>query len=245
MSEKVRKKQVGVEALTLERVRYLIDQIKSVVPHLDELAGVSEEIKNQIQQQISDYALSIRTTKLKPEELEAFFKKPYVILPVRGRAQTWHLIVPKFLDVQMGWLETETESFRIFLVNRYVEWIGGLPEEIKKQLGFKPPPYLKLEGDFLTGGPRALEEAWRKYRPLLKDRDAKRILINKRRSFELIANLIKDGVLPFTPKPVDPADLANRPIDYELRPYQKDAWNTFTRYSNIGVFTPPQLGKLL
>jgi len=235
--------QFSVETLTLERVKFLIEQIKSVVPRLDELANLSDEIRNQIQRQIAEYALSIRTTKLKPEELEAFFRKPYLIQPVHGREQAWHLIVPKFLDVQMGWLESETESYRIFLINRYVEWLGGLPDEVKRQLGFKPPPDLYLDGEILTGSPRALEEAWTRYRPLLKDRDNKQIIINKRRSFELLAALIKDGVLPFTPKPVDPADLVNRSLDFELRQYQKDAWQAFLRYSNIGVFYPASTGK--
>lgn len=231
------------EDLQLERVRHLVDQIKGVIPQLEELASVSDEVRDRITKQLADYALSIRTTKLKPEEMEAFFKKPYIILPAPRREQTWHLIVPKFLDVQMGWLETQTESYNVFLVNRYVEWIGGLPEEIKRQLGFKPPPDLKLDGEILTGSPRAMDEAWRKYRPYLKDRDKERIIINKRRSFELIASLVKDGVLPFTPKPVDPSDLVNRKLDFELRPYQKDAWKKFMEYSNVGIFFPASTGK--
>jgi len=237
--------KVSVEDLALERVKFLVDQIKSVVPHLDELANLSDEVRNQIERQIGEYALSIRTTKLKPEELDAFFKKPYKIQPVPGREQTWQLHIPKFIDVQLGWLESEDESYRTFLINRYVEWLGGLPDEIKRQLGFKPPPDLYLDGEILTGPPRALEEAWTRYRPLLRDRDEKQIIINKRRSFELLAALIKDGVLPFTPKPVDPSDLVSRSLDFKLRPYQEEAWRTFLKYSNIGVFYPASTGKTI
>ena len=229
--------------LTVERLKFLVDQIKTILPQLNELTNLSDEVREQIQKQIADYALSIRTTKLKPEELESFFKKPYVILPAPKREQTWYLIVPKFLDISMGWLDSETESYRIFLINRYVEWIGGLPEEIKRQLGFKPALDLKLEGEELTGGPRALDQAWQKYRPLLKARDQKRILINPRRSFELIASLVKDGVLPFIPKPLDANDLVDRQTDFELRQYQKDAWKMFSQYSNVGVFYPASTGK--
>jgi hypothetical protein len=221
-------------SLALERAKYLIEQLKDVVPKLEELANVSDAVKDDIQKQIADYALSIRTTKLKPEELEAFFKKPYVIQPIPGKEQSWHLIAPKFLDISFGWLSSETESYRIFLVNRYVEWVGGLPEEIKRQLGFKPPPDLKLDGEILSGSPRAMEEAWQKYRPYLSERTEKGLLINRKRAFELIAALIKDGILPFTPKPVDPSDLIERPLDFELRDYQKDAWKTFEKYSNVG-----------
>jgi len=235
--------QVSVESLAVERLKYLVDEIKKALPQLDELTNLSDEVRQQIQKQIADYALSIRTTKLKPEELESFFKKPYVILPSPKREQTWHLIVPKFLDIQMGWLESETPSYNIFLINRYVEWVGGLPEEVKRQLGFKPALDLKLEGEELVGGPRALDEAWQRYRPLLKARDQKRILVNPRRSFELIASLVKDGVLPFVPKPIESNDLVDRHTDFELRPYQKDAWKIFSQYSNVGVFYPASTGK--
>lgn len=241
--ERQAEERVGVEALTLDRVRYLIDQLKSVMPALDELAEISDKTKQDIQRQIADYALSVKTAKLKPEELEGFFKKPYALMPTPGRQDSWYLIIPRFVDVSFGWLHQQTESFNIFLINRYVDWLGELPEVIKRELGFKPPPDLKLDGEILSGPPRALEEAWRKYRPFLKDRDEKRIVINKRRSFELIASLVKDGVLPFTPKPVDPSDLVERKLDFELRPYQREAWEVFKRYSNTGVFFPASTGK--
>jgi len=239
----VEEKKVGPEALALDRVRFLVDQLKGVIPQLDELANLSDEVREQTQRQIADYALSIRMAKLKPEELEAFFRKPYDLDPVPGRQDSWYLKIPRFVDIQFGWLHKQTESFNTFLVNRYMDWLGELPEVIKRELGFKPPPDLKLDGEILSGSPRALEEAWRKYRPFLKDRDEKRIVINKRRSFELIASLVKDGVLPFSLKPVDPSDLVDRKLDFELRPYQKEAWDVFMQYSNIGVFFPASTGK--
>ena len=61
--------------LKMERVRALVDQIKAVVGPLEELASTTDEIRNDIQQQIAGYALSLKTTKLKPEELEAFFNR--------------------------------------------------------------------------------------------------------------------------------------------------------------------------
>jgi DNA excision repair protein ERCC-3 len=229
--------------LKMERVRALVDQIKSVVGPLEELASATDEIRQDVQQQLAGYALSLKTTKLKPEELEAFFKKPYLTLPVPGKRDNWYLIIPRFVDIQVGWLERQTEAYNVFLVNRYVEWLGDLPEEIKRQLGFKPGLHLELQGDQLIGPREDLKKAWEKYRPLLKDIDEKRIVINQHRAFDLIASLVKDGILPFTPKPVQQSDLLDRPVDFELRDYQKDAYNKFLRYSNIGVFFPASVGK--
>ncbi|OLD02445.1 MAG: hypothetical protein AUJ07_08630 [Crenarchaeota archaeon 13_1_40CM_3_53_5] len=161
----------AVETLQLDRVRYLLEQIKTSVPMFEELAGLSEEAKSKAQDLLTQYAMTLRGSKVKTEELESFFKKPYVIRPVPGKQDNWHLIIPRFIDANFGYLETQTESFNIFLVNRYMEWLGALPEELKRQLGWKAAPQL------------------------------------------------------------------------ELRDYQKDAWNEFLRWSNIGVFYPPSVGK--
>ena len=229
--------------LKMERVKALVEQLKGILPNLEEIASTTQEIQNDIQAQVAGYALSLKTTKLKPEELEAFFKKPYLMLPVPGKRENWYFIIPKFVDIQIGWLERQTDAYNVFLVNRYVDWLGELPAEIKRQLGFKPGLRLELRGDEIVGPREDLEKAWGKYRPFLKDRDENRIVVNKKRAFDLIASMVKDGVLPFTPKPIDPADLMDRPLDFELRDYQREAWNKFQKWGNIGVFFPASVGK--
>src|SRR3989454_10586137 len=127
----------AVETLQLDRVRYLLEQIKTSVPMFEELAGLSEEAKSKAQDLLTQYAMTLRGSKVKTEELESFFKKPYVIRPVPGKQDNWHLIIPRFIDANFGYLETQTESFNIFLVNRYMEWLGALPEELQRQLGWQ------------------------------------------------------------------------------------------------------------
>jgi len=229
--------------IVLERAKTLVDQLVQVIPQLNELKSLSEEARKQIEEQITSYALSLRTTKLKPEELANFFKKPYTLLPAPKKQDSWYLIVPRFVDAQFGWLEKQDIGYNVFLVNRYVEWLGGLPEEIKKQLGWKTPLHLELSGETLSGSPEALKDAWNKYRPFLRHQDEKGISINPKRAFELIAALIKDGILPFTPRSVLQEDLHPPIIDFELRPYQEEAWLKFLQYSNIGVFYPASVGK--
>ena len=126
-----------------------------------------------------------------------------------------------------------------------MDWLGEIPEAIKKQLDWKVPPELTLDGEELHGPKDALDTAWQKYRPFLHDRDEKRIKINSKRAFDLIASLVKDGVLPFSIKPVEPNDLVERKCDFELRDYQKQAWNELSRYSAIGVYYPPGTGKTI
>jgi DNA excision repair protein ERCC-3 len=70
--------------------------------------------------------------------------------------------------------------------------------------------------------------------------------IKKGHEFSLIAELIEAGTLPFAPKPLDPHDL--RPAKLEgvlaqLRDYQQEAWDAFTKFGAVGVYWPWGQGK--
>lgn len=236
---------VGLPELVQERAKFLMEQLINVIPSLKELTGITDEARKVVEQQVAEFALSIKTSKLDSEQLEAFFKKPYYLEPVHGRPDSWYLVIPKFVDIQIGWLDRSTESYNRFLINRYMDWLGEIPEAIKKQLDWKPPPELVLDGEELHGPKGALEYAWQKYRPFLHDRDENKIKVNPKRAFDLITSMIKDGVLPFTIKPVDKADYVERKCDFQLREYQQHAWNEFLRFSAIGVFIPPGTGKTI
>jgi DNA excision repair protein ERCC-3 len=236
--------KIGIAELNQDRLKFLLGELLNVIPYVKELGGMTEEARKAVEREVADFALSIKTSKLDKDQLEAFFKKPYYLEPVHGRPDSWYLIIPKFVDIQIGWMDRSTESYNRFLINRYMDWLGEIPEAIKRQLNWKTPPELTLDGEEIHGPKGALDYAWQKYRPFLHDRDEKAIHVNPKRAFDLIASMIKDGVLPFNIRPVDPADLAtSRKCDFQLRDYQTHAWDELNRFSAIGVFYPPSTGK--
>lgn len=237
--------QIGLDQLVQERAKFLMDQLINVIPYVKELTGITDEARKIVEQQVAEFALSIKTSKLDQDQLESFFKKPYYLAQVKGRHDSWNLIIPKFIDVQIGWLERSTDSYNVFLINRYMDWLGEIPDAIKRQLDWKPPPELVLDGEELHGSPGALDYAWKQYRPFLRDRDEQKIHINPKRAFDLIVSMIKDGVLPFNIRPIDPAELVERKCEFQLRDYQVQAWNELKRYSAIGVYYPPGTGKTI
>ena len=194
-----------------------------------------------VEKKVADFALSLKTSKLDPEYLESFFKTPYFLIPKKG--DSWNLYIPRFIDMQVGYLEKQTEAWNVFLINRYAEWLGGIPEALKKEIGLKSPAELKLEGDLLFGSPEALGDAWRKYKPFLREQTKEGIRVNPKRAFELIAALLKDGVLPFTVKPIPKEAFIETTLDFDLRDYQREAWETLKQYSNVGIYWPPSAGK--
>jgi len=228
-------------SLKIEQLNRTLDTATHSLQEFTKLAEGSEEVRDWAQNEVTKYAMSIKTAKIDKDELDNFFKYPYVILPGKHEGE-YYLSIPKFVDVQFGWLEKVTPSYNIFLVNKYVDWLGGIPQALKDELKFPDPLDIYLEGDHLVGND--LKKAREKYGNFIKRKEKDgRLLVDKQRHFELLAALIKDGILPFVPKPVAKEDLVNRRCDFDQRDYQKDCYDEFLKYSNIGAFLPPSTGK--
>jgi DNA excision repair protein ERCC-3 len=183
-----------------------------------------------------------RYHELNIDEVLAFLKEPWCILP-KGREEWW-VIVPKWVGVQVGWLERATETYNIFVVNRYAHWLGNVPQELRDTLKL-PPPFEAFvdEGKLRTG---------QKLTPHMKEHVSQDLgggeyRVKKGHEFDLMAQLIEAGALPFKPRPVDPADLnqmlALRGELAGLRDYQKHAWDEFMKWGAIGVYWPWSAGK--
>lgn len=231
--------------ITIEQIQAKLDEIKDLVPGLLEAKGMIDAKSQQVQSEIMQYALSMKMSKLDPSYVEAFFRRPYVYVPVPKRTDTWRFYIPRMLPVQIGYFESQTESYNCFIVNRYTEWFGEIPEIIKKELKFETPLELKIKGDEIFGPAGDLEKGYQRYKEFVVSKEKDRLKINPKRAFELIAQMIKDEILPFTPKPIDKNDLVERKCDFELRDYQKQAWQKLEEYSNVGVFYPPGTGKTI
>jgi len=205
-----------------------------------------EKLEEQIRRIRSEYELKLETLKqlsnvnVDFEGLIDFLEEPYCILP-KSEEEYW-VLVPKFVDMQVGWLEHETKSYNIFVVNRYIQWLFEIPEELKRKLKIREKPKLVVEDGYLVTGKEFRDEAWRKYRDFLSRREEDRLKIKRGYEFELIAKLVEDGILPFKPRPVDKKDL--RDFDgIKLRDYQEEAWRKFLETGAIGIFYPFGAGK--
>ena len=248
--EKAETKPPTIDKLYVDQVKFYLDKLQGVPKLMEELEGLTKQAREQAQEQVAGFALSLRMNKIDEDALESFFKHPYPKMePARdahGRLlpETWRLVVPRFIPLNIGYLESQDEGWNYFRVNRYMDWFGEIPDFIKKQIGWKEAPDLKIAGEELVGAPEAVKEAVKKYKGLVTEKDGK-VLINKNRAYELIVQLLKDGVKPFLQRPVQDEDRVNRRCDFTPRDYQKEILNTFYKYSSIGVFIPPSTGKTI
>lgn len=185
-------------SLQIENLSRKIDEVKSIFPALQELAKGSDEIRNKVTSEITKFAMSIRSMKLDGDELNSFFDYPYVIFKEKGDGDHQrHLALPKFCDIQLGYLDRVTESFNIFVVNPYVDLLGEIPEHVRKELDIPDPLELKLEGDYLVG--KDIEKAKQQFPEFIKSQTKDgRLLVDKTRHFEFLVKMIKKGIRPFT-----------------------------------------------
>lgn len=110
-----------------------------------------------------------------------------------------HNVSPKWTGFKAGWLESQTEAYYIFRVDRYAAWSGLVPAELKKDLDLSPRyRSVRIENDYLVGDKSDLEDAWMRYRNDLvrKEKDVGiRIKSAVSSRFNLASNLVIDGVI--------------------------------------------------
>lgn len=178
-----------------------------------------------------------------PESLDSFMKLPYALVP-KGE-QEWFLVVPRFIDLQVGWLWQMTPTYNIFVINRYIDFLAEIPRSIREELGFVKPFDALISGDFLElKDSYPPDDIWHRYKPHLVRREGdKAFRIKRGHHFPLICALIKDGVLPFEPHPVAKEDLREPGVNFTLRDYQQEAVEKFLQFGAMGCYWMPAAGK--
>ena len=214
-------------------LKELVDEVKQ---KMDQIRDIVEGYKEEL-----DSLLKMVGYNIDREKFLEFMSEPYCIIP-RDESSYW-IIVPKFVDFYAGWLEHETKSYNIFVLNRYLAWLSEIPPDIMSKLKFEEKPPLKVADGFLITGREWQNMAWRRYREFLSRREGEdKIRIKRGHEFELIANLVKDGILPFIPRKVDKSDIREF-TGIKLRDYQEEIWKRFLECGAIGVYLPFGSGK--
>ena len=232
--------------LRISAIKHKIGELERLV---DSTTGTEEQItklKDELQRKIAEFAF---TTKLhdsfKEEHLPAWLQRPYALFKDRSKENEWILAVPRFLDFQLGWLEDQDEAWNYFRINRYIDFLIELPDYLKEALGIRRIELpLKLEGQILVTDPLFDEKLTLRYgKYLLQKIEPGKYRINPKMHLDLVANMIRDGILPYSPSPIDEADLSDRKSPFKLEPWQERAWEAFKKYGNIGLYWPTGGGK--
>lgn len=236
----------------IEELKKTMAEAESQFTSLERKIG---EMRTDLRAKLDALLSKHQSSQVDAEFLEEFMEEPYVMLPKRGHE--WYVVVPKWLKMQVGYLEHTTRSYNVFVVNKYVQWLSDIPEALRERLKFPRSLPVKVYDGMLLTGSELQEEAWNKYKGFLSRREGKdRIRITKGYEFKLIAQLIEDGTLPFQANPIADEDLRDwtgegRTLydkicsDKNIGSIQERAWNTFTEYGAMGVYWAFGSGKSL
>ena len=158
----------------------------------------------------------------------------------------WFVAVPKFIPFSLGWLDHSSKGYNIFKINQYTQWLGELPDFLRKELNLKEPEKIFVSDGNVIFGEGKEEEIKDKYGDLISSISKGTARIKLGREFDLIAKIIENGSLPFVPRPVDEKDLVvnQTPIKFDGKYiFQKEAWEGFLKYGAIGLYWMTGAGK--
>jgi len=224
--------------LELDSLEEEIDALRQKIKTVNKRVATQDKALDQLQ---------VDTPGLNKNAFKAFLRQPYLIIP--QSTTEVHVVVPKFINFQVGWLLRETESFNIFVFNQYSAWLGDAPQEILDLIRIQKPFEATLSGnmvEYAQDQKKAVLEHLGKFLEKAKDTGA---LIRKGYEFDIIAEIVRLGALPFRPAPVSEKDLRiTAPVDdrlntITLRDYQKPAFDAFMKYGAIGIYYPTGAGK--
>lgn len=176
-------------------------------------------------------------------------KRPYAIVP--RKQGEWLLIVPRIFKLAYGWLEKQEGAYNYFVVNRYFDMIQPVPAQLKEELDLSRP----FDGIVVDSGILSLKrpdrddirDVQKRYSRYVtsKPLDNRSIGVKKGQEFNLIAALIRDGILPFVARPVAKEDLLNRHAKLKLRDYQERDFKTFLKVGAVGIMYAMGMGKTM
>lgn len=179
-----------------------------------------------------------------PESFASFVRKPYLLRHLRE--DQYELIIPRFIGLSAGWPVRAEGEYNVYRVSRFIDLINPLPPWLRDELGFETQKFTAhLDGDWLVVDSGDVGEVWQKLGggKRFSGRDGSRIRIIARQRFQTLRDLVRQGVLPYTPQPI-PRNLL-RPASGKiiLRPKQERDFQTFLQYGAVSVFATGSAGK--
>jgi DNA excision repair protein ERCC-3 len=218
------------------------EKLREAQEAIDDLQREIEKLRQEHARQIESMQIPFGISGIDQDLLKQFLKQPYLLIP--RRSNSYYLVIPRWIPLQLGWLEWQTPSYNVFVINRYTQMMIPLPKEIAARLGPQPDTRLQVSDGILKAPHDMKEYAWQRYRRYLYKRDQLGLRIKKGYEIKLLAELIRDGYLPFTPQPVDTEDLKEGwPDRFRLLPHQREAYEAWLKWGAIGIYWPAGQGK--
>lgn len=227
----------------------------SELQRLEELQQEAEQLAQQYQQKVTGQRQQVERmlddhvdlAGVNEGEIEAFAEQPYKLIPKSEKE--YYVVTPRFTPFSVGHLLEQDDAWNVFVINKYVAWIEDIPSVIKDKIDLdREFEHAVVEDNILElEDEEERDRAWDALGGtdggLHQRKGENKIKIQRGEEFEVIADLVEKGNLPFAAREIDEDDLQPEPEGITLRPYQERAWEKFSEFGQVGVYWPPGLGK--
>ncbi len=224
----------------IEETAKLLELAREKIQELSvDLEKLNTDYQTDIVKHFTDLGL-----KFEDDELKDFFKKPYILLP--KEKQEWYCIVPSFINFQVGSFERREGNYNIYIINKYSRWMNDIPDFMLDEIELETPENIYVKDGELRFDEKLLEKVRTKFGHRIKDLQKDKAKIKQGHEFDLIAELIEEGNLPFVPLPVDKNDLRDLQINFSMTGkyvFQEDIYLEFLKKGAIGVYWMTGAGK--
>ncbi len=225
-----------------------LDNARQGLALLDEARATLNALGDAATAEIARYLRVDRGVELDVDAIRATLIRPYTLIPINEH-ESW-LIHWRGIKLPIfGWVVAQEPAFIKARVTRSMDLLTPLPSWMKDELGWRPPEHVaQIDGTRtslrLTAGDEATFR--RRYGTHLgaKQADGTFRIKSGEAWIKLVAQLVRDGILPYTPQPVAPEHWdahAHSPIT--LRPYQQSAVAEFLQKGAVLLNLPPGAGK--
>jgi DNA excision repair protein ERCC-3 len=230
---------------------------KEIESKLNELKIQTNRIQNEAEKALGQ--ISKRGYKIDKEKIPVFFERFWHTYPTKNPNE-WEVVIPIFIPFNIGWFDRTDGGYNIFTINKYTKWLGEeIPTFISHEMNLPPSFKLQMDGsdlEFEEGKEEEIENRFGKHLTLIEKNKAK---IKQGHEFDLLAEIIDAGFLPFKTKQVNKEDLMESDfiqiwdeLEEKYNPlnlfdgkysYQGNAWQMFEKYGSLGIFWAMSFGK--
>ncbi len=224
-----------------------LESLRTAVAEIDKAQAELARLRDRATAEIAKWLRAESGVELDREAIQATLTRPYALIPHGENEATlihWRGVkMPIF-----GWVIKQEPSFTISRVARGMDLLTPFPEWMKREMGWRPPEHgAQLDGTrtvvrVTSGDPGTFK---RKYGAYLDGKAEGGFKIRGGGAWvRLVAALVRDGILPYTPQPVAAEDWdAGAESSIELRDYQVPYVDEFRSRGAVFFNLPPGGGK--
>ena len=232
---------------------------KNIEDKIQEFKMQTNKIQSEFEKNILN--LSKKGYKIEKGKIQNFMQKFWHTYPTKNPSE-WEVAVPIFIPFNIGWFDRTEGGYNIFVINRYTKWLGEeIPTFITHDINIPQPWKISLDGNVIKFPENIQQKIEDKFGNHLSLIEKNKATVKQGHEFDLIAEIIDSGSLPFSPNPVPEEDIKESDFTsiwneitkkydsleiFEGKySFQGNAWDVFKKYGAVGIFWGMSFGKTI